>query len=62
MFYLTTFVICAIDVNDAKRKAAMLLEETESRGWRIVLPNARDWRTNVNELKLDKLFVGVGPM
>lgn len=62
MVYLTTFVICATDVEDAEKKAAMLFEETESRGWRIVLPNARDWRTNVNDLRIDKLFTGVGPM
>lgn len=62
MFYLTTFVICATDIDDAEKKAALLFEDTESRGWRIVLPSPRDWRTNVNDLRLDKLFVGVGPM
>ncbi|KAL1610103.1 hypothetical protein SLS60_001768 [Paraconiothyrium brasiliense] len=62
MFYLTTFVICATDVADAEKKAAILFAETESRGWRIVLPNARDWRPNINDLRLDKLFVGVGPI
>ncbi|KAL5395216.1 hypothetical protein PMIN04_012927 [Paraphaeosphaeria minitans] len=62
MFYLRTFVICATDIEDAEKKAALLFEETESRGWRIVLPSARDWRTNVNDLRLDKLFDGVEPM
>ncbi|KAF1966521.1 hypothetical protein BU23DRAFT_544186 [Bimuria novae-zelandiae CBS 107.79] len=61
MFYLTTFVICATNLVDAEEKVSILLKETEKRGWRIVLPNARDWRTNVNDLRLEKLFGGVGP-
>ncbi|KAF1953675.1 hypothetical protein CC80DRAFT_494275 [Byssothecium circinans] len=62
MFYLTTFVICASDMEDAEKKAGILLEETEKKGWRIILPNARDWRRDVGDLRLDKLFGGVGPM
>jgi hypothetical protein len=62
MFYLTTFVICAMDMEDAERKAGILLEETEKKGWRVVLPSARDWTKEICELRLDKLFGGVGPM
>lgn len=62
MFYLTTFVICATDADDAEKKAGILLEETEMRGWRVMLPNARDWTKGVDDLKLEKLFGGVQPM
>lgn len=62
MFYLTTFVICALDTEDAERKAGILLDETEQKGWRVILPNARDWKRDVDGLRLDKLFSGVGPM
>ncbi|KAH7397194.1 hypothetical protein BKA66DRAFT_508978 [Pyrenochaeta sp. MPI-SDFR-AT-0127] len=61
MFYLTTFVICAVDQLDAEDKVAALLEETEDRGWKIVLPRADNWKTDINELKLDKLYEGVRP-
>ena len=62
LFYLTTFVICATDKKDAEEKAATLLRETDKKGWRVVLPQVKDWRTNVNDLRLEKLFSGVGPM
>ena len=62
MFYLTTFVICATDVDDAETTIERLLEDTESRGWRIILPSLRDWTRNVEDLKLNKLFNGVQPM
>ena len=32
MFYLSTFVICAVDEKDANLKIAELSEETEDRG------------------------------
>lgn len=62
MIYLTTFVICAVDIEDAEKKARILLEETDDRGWKIVLPNVRDWSTNAKDMRLDKLFGGIGPM
>jgi hypothetical protein len=61
MFYLSTFVICAIDEEDAERKASTLLEETEDRGWRISIPKIRNWKSNVKDLKLDTLYNGVRP-
>lgn len=61
MFYLTTFVICAVDREDAYVKSEMLLEETEDRGWRIVLPSPHEWRNNVEDLRLGTLFEGVKP-
>jgi hypothetical protein len=61
MFYLTTFVICATGREDAEDKAATLLEETEDRGWHIVLPCASEWKSNVDDLKLDTLYEGVRP-
>jgi len=33
----------------------------EDRGWRISLPKPREWKTNMEELKLDALFEGVRP-
>jgi hypothetical protein len=62
MFYLTTFVICAADVEDAEKVVSQLLEDTESRGWRIILPSLRDWTRRVEDLKLEDLFNGVQPM
>lgn len=62
MIYLTTFVICATDSKDAEEKTRILLEETEDRGWRIVLPSVRDWSTSAKDLRLDKLFGGIGPI
>jgi hypothetical protein len=61
MFYLTTFVICATDLEDAENKSVTLLEEMEDRGWRISLPQPREWKTDLNDLKLDTLFEGVRP-
>jgi hypothetical protein len=61
MFYLTTFVICAIGKEDAEDKAAMLLEETQDRGWRIVMPRVSEWKSDVEELKLETLYEGVRP-
>jgi hypothetical protein len=62
MFYLTTFVICATDLEDAEHKSATLMEEMEERGWRISLPRPREWKTELNDLKLDTLFEGIRPV
>lgn len=61
MFYLTTFAICATDIEDGERKAANLLQEMDDRGWRISLPKPRDWKSDLEELKLGELFEGVRP-
>ncbi|KAF2123545.1 hypothetical protein P153DRAFT_426952 [Dothidotthia symphoricarpi CBS 119687] len=61
MFYLSTFVICAVDADDAEHNSATLLEEMEDRGWRITLPRVREWTASVEEMKLEVLFGGVGP-
>lgn len=61
MFYLSTFVICAVDPADAERKAETLLEETEDRGWRISISKLKDWKSNVQDLRLDALYSGVRP-
>ena len=61
MFYLTTFVICATDIEDGERKTATILEEMEDRGWKATLPKTRHWTTDLDELKLDTLFNGVRP-
>ncbi|CAO2658311.1 Nn.00g060340.m01.CDS01 [Neocucurbitaria sp. VM-36] len=61
MFYLTTFVICATDKEDADRKTTILLDEMEDRGWRISLPRTYDWTQDIDELKLETLFSGIRP-
>ncbi|KAF5854206.1 hypothetical protein GGP41_006955 [Bipolaris sorokiniana] len=61
MFYLTTFVICATDIDDAERKIATILEEVEDRGWKVTLPKTREWSTDLDEMKLDTLFNGMKP-
>ncbi|OAL52600.1 hypothetical protein IQ07DRAFT_585755 [Pyrenochaeta sp. DS3sAY3a] len=61
MFYLTTFVICAVDREDAYAKSEMLLEETDDRGWRIVLPRPNEWKSSLDDLRLDTLFEGIRP-
>jgi hypothetical protein len=62
MFYLTTFAICATDLDDAANKSATLLEEMEDRGWRISLPKPREWKSNIANLKLDAFFEGIRPL
>lgn len=61
MFYLTTFVICATDQEDGERKAATILEEMEDRGWRVTLSKTPEWMSDIDELRLEKLFNGVPP-
>ncbi|KAH5383217.1 hypothetical protein HBI38_228920 [Parastagonospora nodorum] len=61
MFYLTTFVICATDLADAENKAEILLTEMDDRGWRILLPRPREWKSEIEHLKADTLFEGVKP-
>ncbi|UPX20562.1 uncharacterized protein EKO05_0010790 [Ascochyta rabiei] len=61
MFYLSTFVICAADAEDAEHKTETLLEETEDRGWRISIPKTKNWKFHVHDLKLDALYSGVRP-
>lgn len=62
MFYLTTFVICALNKTDAEQAITALLEETEKRNWRVVLPNVRDWTSNIEELNLEDIFSGIHPV
>ncbi|KAF2787452.1 hypothetical protein K505DRAFT_421768 [Melanomma pulvis-pyrius CBS 109.77] len=62
MFYLTTFVICAVDKEDAEKKTAMILEEMEKREWRIVMPSLRDWTEKIADLRLGEMFNGVRPV
>jgi len=61
MFYLTTFVICATDQDDADRKTTTILEEMEDRGWRVTLPRLHEWTSDIDELKLEKLYNGIHP-
>lgn len=61
MFYLTTFVICATDIEDAECKSIELLDEMEDRGWRITLPRVQDWKSSIDELRLDALYTGIRP-
>ncbi|KAI4638598.1 hypothetical protein J4E93_009899 [Alternaria ventricosa] len=49
------------DRADAEDQAAMLLEETEDRGWRVVLPRSSEWKSDIDELKLNTLYEGVKP-
>ena len=61
-FYLTTFVICAVDADDAKKVTSMILDEAEKKSWRIVLPSLRDWKVEVADLKLGTMFQGIRPI
>jgi hypothetical protein len=61
MLYLATFVICAADQQDSERKMTTILEEMEDRGWRITLPRMHEWTSDVEKLRLDKLFNGISP-
>jgi hypothetical protein len=61
MFYLTTFAICATDTEDAAHKSATLHEEMEDRGWRISLPKPREWKSELENLKLETIFEGIRP-
>ncbi|CBX98999.1 hypothetical protein IAQ61_001276 [Plenodomus lingam] len=60
-FYLTTFVICATDMEDADVKVVQLLDEMDDRGWRVTLPRTHEWTSRLDDLKLETLFNGVGP-
>lgn len=48
-------------MDDAEEKMVTLLEETEDRGWKIVMPRPFEWKSDVGELKLETLFRGIGP-
>lgn len=61
LVYLTTFLICATDLDDAEEKTITLLDEMDDRGWKAQLPRIEDWTADVADLKLDKLFGGVRP-
>ena len=61
-FYLTTFVICAVDADDAEKVTSMILDEAEKKSWRIVLPSLRDWKVEVADLKLGTMFQGIRPI
>lgn len=61
MVYLTTFVICAEDLDDAHEKTIQLLDEMDDRGWKANLPRIDDWTSDIDDLKLEKLFNGVRP-
>lgn len=61
MFYLTTFVICATDLDDADQKTAILLDEMEDRGWKVTLPHIHEWTSDIDNMKLDTLFGGIRP-
>jgi hypothetical protein len=50
-----------MDEQDAELKSAELLEETEDRGWRITIPKIRNWKSKVEDLKLDALYSGIRP-
>jgi hypothetical protein len=62
MFYLTTFLICAVDQEDAERATSELLKETKKREWRITLPDVRKWTDKIEDLKLEDIFNGVKPV
>lgn len=61
MFYLSSFFICALDEEDAQRKTEILLEETEDRVWRVSIPEIRNWKSHVQDPKLDALYSGMKP-
>jgi hypothetical protein len=61
LFYLTTFVICATDIEDGERKMSTILEEMEDRGWRVTLPRTHEWTSDIDQMKLEKLYNGMSP-
>ena len=61
MFYLSSFVICALDEEDAETKIETLLEEMEDRGWRMSVPKVVNWKFHVQDLKLGALYSGIRP-
>jgi hypothetical protein len=38
-----------------------ILEEMEDRGWRVTLPRLHEWTSDIDELKLEKLYNGIHP-
>ena len=48
-------------MEDAERKSITLLDEMEDRGWRATIPRAYEWTSDIDSLKLETLYVGIGP-
>ena len=60
-FHLTTFVICAIDTQDAAKKVTHLHEVAEKHGLKLSIPPISLWVDQYERTGLEKLYNGVRP-
>ena len=60
-FHLTTFVICAIDTQDAAKKVTHLHEVAEKHGLKLSIPPVSLWVDQYERTGLEKLYNGVRP-
>lgn len=60
-FYLTTFVVCALDKQDAHKKIRRLFEVAQKHGLRLRVPPVSSWAEDCEKMGLDKIYNGVRP-
>ena len=60
-FYLTTFVVCAVDQTDAQEKMRQLYEVAQRHGLRLCIPSLSMWAGDYRRIGLDKIYNGVKP-
>ena len=60
-FYLTTFVVCALDERDAHKKIGQLFRVAQQHNWRLSIPPVSLWADDCEKIGLDRLYNGVRP-
>ncbi len=60
-FHLTTFVVCAVDQEDARDKMNQLYEVAQKHSLRLRIPPLSMWTDDCERLGLDKIYDGVRP-
>ncbi|OCK81046.1 hypothetical protein K432DRAFT_296380 [Lepidopterella palustris CBS 459.81] len=62
MFYLTTFVICAVDETGVEEAMVSILDEADKHDWKLIIPPLRHWTTDIDSLHLTDTFQGIRPV
>ncbi len=60
-FYLTTFVVCAVNARDAEQKAKQLHGVAKKHGLKLNIPPASLWVDGCEGAGLEKIYSGVRP-
>ena len=60
-FYLTTFVVCAVDQENAQANIRQLHEVAQRHGLRLYIPSSSMWAVDYKGIGLDKIYNGAKP-